>query len=121
MVAKKSKSKAKGDKVYWPAWRYGPNGQSAIFDKESEVPEGWTDNPNDHKPGGAASAEEQKTPGRQPRDGVEDDSFYEAMGETELRQQLDAKGIAYHPRAGKPKLIQLLKTGKQKPGAKAEA
>jgi len=26
---------------YWPSWRYGPNGESAIFEKESDVPYGW--------------------------------------------------------------------------------
>lgn len=26
----------------WPGWRYGPNGESAIFQCEADVPEGWT-------------------------------------------------------------------------------
>ncbi len=26
----------------WPAWFYGPNEQSSIFDKAEDVPEGWT-------------------------------------------------------------------------------
>lgn len=27
--------------VHWPSWRYGPNGQSAIFHKAEDVPVGW--------------------------------------------------------------------------------
>lgn len=30
----------------WPAWFYGPDGQSAIFNGPLEVPEGWHDNPD---------------------------------------------------------------------------
>lgn len=29
----------------WPAWRYGPSGESAIFQSEEEVPNGWTKKP----------------------------------------------------------------------------
>ena len=25
----------------WPSWAFGPNGQSAIFQSEDEVPAGW--------------------------------------------------------------------------------
>ena len=27
----------------WPAWRYGPGGESKIFQKPEDVPEGWTE------------------------------------------------------------------------------
>jgi hypothetical protein len=27
----------------WPAWRYGPKGESDIFNCEEEVPKGWND------------------------------------------------------------------------------
>lgn len=30
----------------WPAWFYGPDGESAVFDRAEDVPDGWTDNPN---------------------------------------------------------------------------
>lgn len=30
----------------FPAWRYGPNGQSDIFQSEDDVPAGWTDHPS---------------------------------------------------------------------------
>jgi len=29
----------------FPAWYYGPDGESQIFDREEDVPEGWTDHP----------------------------------------------------------------------------
>lgn len=32
---------------YWPSWRYGPHGESAIFERESEVPYGWTKRPGE--------------------------------------------------------------------------
>jgi hypothetical protein len=32
-------------KQKWPSWRYGPEGQSAVFDAPEEVPEGWEDHP----------------------------------------------------------------------------
>jgi len=30
----------------WPSWRYGPNGQAAVFVKGDDVPEGWVDRPS---------------------------------------------------------------------------
>lgn len=32
-------------RVEWPAWRYGPDGQSAQFETPEEVPDGWTNKP----------------------------------------------------------------------------
>lgn len=29
----------------WPSWRYGPDGESGIFNSEEEVPTGWTRKP----------------------------------------------------------------------------
>jgi hypothetical protein len=26
----------------WPSWAFGPNGESAIFQSEEDVPKGWT-------------------------------------------------------------------------------
>lgn len=31
----------------WPSWRYGPAGQSAIFQCEEDIPEGWTRKPDE--------------------------------------------------------------------------
>lgn len=32
----------------WPAWRYGPNGESKVFQCAEDVPEGWTDSVQVH-------------------------------------------------------------------------
>lgn len=49
---------AAGEQPYvyqaWPAWRYGPDGQKAIFQGPEEVPEGWTDVPPTATPAGEA-------------------------------------------------------------------
>jgi hypothetical protein len=93
----------------WPAWYYGPDGQSAIFESEKEVPSGWKDSPasfadKDNK------AEEPA--GRQPADATEEASIYDAMSMEELRNHLRGKGIAFHPSAKREKLISLLRTGR---------
>lgn len=41
----------------WPSWRYGPDGDSAIFKCPEDVPDGWT-----KKPG----VKEEPKPTRQP-------------------------------------------------------
>jgi hypothetical protein len=43
----------------FPGWRYGPNGQSAIFESEKDIPAGWVDHPSLVK--GAAKADKPKT------------------------------------------------------------
>ncbi len=30
----------------WPSFRYGPNGESRVFQRAEDVPEGWSDTPN---------------------------------------------------------------------------
>lgn len=39
------------DKQNWPAWFYGPNGQSQVFENEKDVPSGWADHPTKVKGG----------------------------------------------------------------------
>jgi hypothetical protein len=34
------------DDKNWPAWFYGPNGASAVFQSQTEVPEGWVSHPS---------------------------------------------------------------------------
>lgn len=38
----------KTDDQNWPAWYYGPNGESQIFQNEKDVPSGWKDHPSKH-------------------------------------------------------------------------
>lgn len=42
------------DKVEWPSWRFGPNGQSDIFENAADVPAGWADHPTRVKGADAA-------------------------------------------------------------------
>lgn len=44
----------------WPAWFYGPDGESRVFDRKDDVPPGWADSPpnKDEEP----TAEDQKPP-----------------------------------------------------------
>jgi len=30
----------------FPSWRYGPNGEAKIFEREEDIPEGWVDHPS---------------------------------------------------------------------------
>jgi hypothetical protein len=39
------------DTQNWPSWRYGPDGQSQIFQHEEQVPDGWEDHPSKVKNG----------------------------------------------------------------------
>jgi hypothetical protein len=43
----------------WPSWRFGPGGQSAVFESEADVPAGWVDHPTKVKD---AAAPAPKTP-----------------------------------------------------------
>jgi hypothetical protein len=29
----------------WPSWRFGPNGERAVFRSAEDVPPGWSDSP----------------------------------------------------------------------------
>lgn len=31
--------------VEWPAWRYGPDGEAAQFERPEDVPDGWKNKP----------------------------------------------------------------------------
>lgn len=35
------------DPIRWPSWRYGPHGESGIFQSEVDVPHGWTRKPGE--------------------------------------------------------------------------
>lgn len=106
MVAR-SPAKPEGEFKAWPSWRYGPEGQSAIFESEEEVPSGWKDHPS-----AFAKQEDEAPAGRQPSDPVTEPSIYDAMSMEELRAHLKQKGINFHPSAKREKLVSLLKTGR---------
>lgn len=48
--------------IKFPGFRYGPNGESQIFEREEDVPQGWTDNPNDFMPSNEAVVDKTSAP-----------------------------------------------------------
>jgi len=57
----------------WPSFRYGPNGEKAVFHRAEDVPEGWQDSPDfvtAAKEAGAAvigDLVQKRGPGRPPK------------------------------------------------------
>lgn len=41
----------------WPAWYFGPDGESKIFTSIDDVPEGWLDHPSKHESGEGIDAD----------------------------------------------------------------
>lgn len=100
----------------FPAWFYGPDGQSAIFDSESEVPDGWADHPT----GVSGGSHPALNPGNEPlsdsqnkiafgagREDVETTS-YDDMDLDALKVICAERDIQYHPNARETKLRALL-------------
>lgn len=56
----------------FPGWRYGPNGKSAVFESEADVPNGWVDHPSLVK-GTAAPAAAAPKPAPKPATGDKPD------------------------------------------------
>lgn len=48
------------DPKRWPAWRYGPNGESKLCQTPDDVPKGWEDTPDAFDPKQAARGGEAK-------------------------------------------------------------
>lgn len=74
----------------WPAWWYGPDGQSAIFNGPEEVPVDWVDSP---------------TKKYEPPEPVEE------LCEETLIKELKKRGIEVDPKWGKAKLNEVLNNG----------
>lgn len=79
--------------VYWPSWRYGPNGQSGIFACQDDVPLGWAESPDE--------VVEPEAP--KPQDGKDAWSGY--TKET-LAQALRKKGEKVHAASSARKLFE---------------
>ena len=69
----------------WPAWRYGPGGESKIFASASEVPAGWLDHPAKHA-AKTPKAEKADAPGKTPAPAKTE------TPKTEKTAELDAHG-----------------------------
>jgi hypothetical protein len=60
------------EKVLWPSWRFGPNGEAEVFEAEADVPAGWTDHPS------KVTVEPEEAPkrrGRPPKPVVDEGDF----------------------------------------------
>ena len=71
----------------WPSWRYGPNGESGIFQSEAEVPYGWT---------------------RKPGEEFITRPSTEVLDRDELMSRLKAKDIDIHPAWGTAHMKRML-------------
>lgn len=101
----------------FPGYRFGPNGESAIFNHEDEVPEGWTNNPNDHgnKPRDPAIPPQPPAPS-QPQPPVP--SKYDGKSKAELVKELEGRQpkITFNKNWAEKKLIKLLEADDTKKG-----
>lgn len=73
--------------LIWPSWRYGPDGESAIFNSASEVPFGWSRRPDFIQLDQVSSVD---------------------LNRDELVKALEEKGIEINPIWGKAHLKRIL-------------
>lgn len=76
--------------VQFPGWYFGPDGQRGIFACSADVPQGWTDNPNDF-PAKKAKPDDPNTASRE-----------------EMYGALEARGIPFDKRWKDDRLKALL-------------
>jgi hypothetical protein len=88
----------------WPAYRYGPNGQSAIFQSAEEVPDGWQDHPN--KVGGSPDVILDDNDDRVAKL-IADNTAEDLIGHLELMQEQD-QSIEFHPKWPKLRLAKTI-------------
>ena len=74
--------------IEWPAWRFSPDGESQLFEKAEDVPEGWTSKP----PAVIYEAPEQTQ-----------------VDKESVIKQLEDFGVQVDPRWGAAKLQEVLK------------
>lgn len=82
-------------RISWPAWYYGPNGQSEIFNSEEEVPEGWHDHPSKTERKAKKPAEPKESP-------------YKNQSDAEVIAELKKRKLDYNERWPRDKLEGLL-------------
>ncbi len=103
----------------WPAWFYGPEGQSQVFTSPLDVPKGWHDDPKkvgDPKakteiPGlDEALAGADKKPLDDDGDGDEEHDLpaYDDITANQIKDKLDEYGVAYEANDSKGDLYKLL-------------
>jgi hypothetical protein len=83
-----------GKKVYWPSWRYSPEGEARIFDRPEDVPPTWFASKADAE----AYAAAQVTP---PENGTE---YWEGYSKEFLTKLLRHHGHRVHANSSVRKL-----------------
>lgn len=82
----------------FPSWRYGPDGESGVFNSADDVPKGWKDHPKAQKP-----EETERRPSR-----------------AEFQKQLKTQGIPFDPTMSAAQLERLLVRVEEAEPPKAE-
>ncbi len=91
-----------GEKMSWPAWYYGPDNQSAIFENAEQVPAGWEDHWDKVKNSTAAkiaAAKNKSDP-------------YNDMSDGDIMKELDDNKVEYKSDWPRDKLVAVLKAFK---------
>lgn len=129
------------EKVYWPMWFYGPDGQSQIFNGPLEVPDGWHDSPDkfgddgkavrgaktdipgyddavaeeEAKAEAGAEADAEEDDGERPDDDAADGDIpgYDDITKDKLREELDEMKVSYDRGDNKASLYTAFKAAKQ--------
>jgi hypothetical protein len=97
----------------WPAWYYGPDNQSQIFENEDQVPDGWVDSPaklSDKKPKGDDEGEAAK------KREQEATAVYEKKTDAEIHKELNDRKIEFGTKWPRNKLVALLVAADLKKG-----
>lgn len=87
------------NKTTWPAWFYGPEGASQVFQNEDEVPEGWVDHPN--KVGEPKRGKKEDTPGGE-------DEFKD-LSDAQIIDKLKTSNAEFSDKWPRHKLVAVLK------------
>jgi hypothetical protein len=90
----------------FPTWRYGPDGQSAVFQSAEDIPEGWEDHPSKIK--GASDPSEVGPAPRRP-------------GKAEIMKDLKRGGVPFNPMSPTSELFALLGEHEEKPAEPPKA
>lgn len=116
-------SRARGPKVCWPSWYYGPNGEKAIFERAEDVPEGWFDHEDKHADTGKEPPKSKETPVPLARKEVvaalkEGEIVFDKAASTKalydlltekVKEHLTESGVEFDPDADTKSLLEMLK------------
>lgn len=113
----------------WPAFFYGPNGQSQKFNRPDEVPDGWHDSPDkfdeDGQPKKGAKTEIPGYDEAVASTAIESDTDlelpeYDDITAAKIKERLDEMGVPYDSHDNKPELYKALSTAVEEARIAAE-